>query len=696
MVNARLLFLFKHCMRKIITLSFILSVCFGFSQTKELDSLSIQLAYETQDSLKVQTSLKLIKSLYEINDYDRALKYIIQSEKLSNSLKYTKGIAEVTYYKSQIYAQKGDYINAVSGYVKSKELFKQLKDTLGVAKVNNSIGLIEIKRGNYAKGLQYSLAAINELEKQNLIKELSLAYSNLAKAYYNMNAVEKAIEFNLKAVEIQEQLKDVKGLIQSNCQLAELYSLKNENRKAIEYYEKVLNVKDSNNDSLRGRIYPKLGAEYLKFNDFNKASQYLLEGLNINRKSNNKAGILLALNSLGELNLETNRLKIAEEQLYEAGTIAKNTNNKPELLRYYKLMTALDSTQRKFDRAFMWQREYFNLKNSLNNNLPKSEAIELEFNPDFEKELANNNAIDPIVRESYPEHKEEFDKFKLIFYGLLAALAIVSTFLILIYLKRNSNIKYTQELEEKNLKIELQNEAILEQTKHLENVNNVKDKLFSIVSHDLKDSLSSINGFIDLLKDGSLSREEFDNLIPELSENANNASLLLFNLLNWSKSQMQALEPKPTLFDVQEVFEDKVKLVEQRMENKGIELIDHSLRDFAYADRSMFEIVVQNLLANALKFCKKGDSITISNHISNGSCIISIADTGIGISKQNLDKLFKSSTFTTVGTNNEKGTGLGLSICKELVELNHGKIWVESTLNVGSTFFVQLPKSRPS
>ena len=157
---------------------------------------------------------------------------------------------------------------------------------------------------------------------------------------------------------------------------------------------------------------------------------------------------------------------------------------------------------------------------------------------------------------------------------------------------------------------------------------------------------------------------------------------------------MHSLEPNPTLFDVQEVFEDKVNLIEQRLDSKGIDLIDHSLRDFVYADRSMFEIVIQNLLANAVKFCNKGDSITISNHISNGSCIISIADTGIGISKENIDKLFKSNSFTTIGTSNEKGTGLGLSICKELVELNHGKIWVESNLNVGTTFYVQLPKSK--
>ena len=671
---------------------------FGYSQTKEIDSLSIQLAFQNQDSTKVDTSLKLIKALYGTNDFDRALEYIIKSEKLSTSLNYTEANAVITYYKALIYAQKDDYINAVSGYTKSKELFRTLKDTLGVAKVNNSIGLIEIKRGNYVKGLQYSLASIEVLERKNLKNDLRLAYSNLAKAYYNINANDKAIEFYLKALNIQEQLNDQQGVNESNIRLAELYSNNKEYRKAIDYYETVL--KDVDNDSIRGQIYPKLGGEYLKFNDYEKAANYLVKALNLNRRSKDEANLLIALNNLANLNLQQGRLILAEQQLLESGEIAKKIDDKTELLKHYKLMKALDSTRKRFDRAYVWQREYYSLQNSLDrastkieDNTETPDILELDLN--FEKEeTTKTNLID--VGETTPKNQLKFDKYKLILYALLAALVIVSTFLILIYLKRNTNIKYMQELEEKNIKIELQNEAFQEQTKHLENVNNVKDKLFSIVSHDLKDSLSSINGFIDLLKDGSLSREEFDDLIPELSENANNASLLLFNLLNWSKSQMQSLEPKPTLFDVQEVFEDKVKLVEQRMENKGITLIDHSLRDFAYADRSMFEIVVQNLLANALKFCKSGDTITISNHISNGNCIVSIADTGIGISKQNQEKLFKSSTFTTVGTNNEKGTGLGLSICKELVELNKGKIWVESTVNVGSTFYVQLPKSRPN
>lgn len=688
-------------MRKIITLIIIfLSTFFGYTQTKELDSLTIQLAYQNQDTLKVETSLNLIKALYDRENYDRALKYIIESEKLSVSLNYSKGIAEVTYYKALVYAKKDDYINAISGYTKSKSLFKKLKDTLGIAKVNNSIGLIEIKRGNYAKGLQFLLSAIHVLESRGLKNELRLAYSNLADAYFNIKAFDKAIEFNLKALQIQEQLNDMDGVNESNSRLAELYSIKKEHRKAIEYYEKVLEGIDENNDSIRGRIFPKLGGEYLKFNDYQNASRYLTQGLNLNRRSKDNSGLLIALNNLGDLNLQQSRLILAERQLLEAGAIAKKIDNKLELLRYYKLMKALDSTKRKFDRAFVWQREYYNLKNSLSkddinlDDKTKAQAV-LDLDPNFDKETIIETASSDNI--SPPNSKSTVDsKFKLIFYILLGALAIVSTFLILIYLKRNSNIRYTQELEEKNMKMELQKDGYIEQTKHLENVINVKDKLFSIVSHDLKDSLSSINGFIDLLKDGSLSREEFDNLIPELSENANNASLLLFNLLNWSKSQMHSLEAKPSLFDIQEVFEEKIKLVEQRMESKGIALVDHSLRDFAYADRSMVEIVIQNLLANALKFSKEGDTITVANHISNGSCIISVADTGVGISKHNIDKLFKNTTFTTTGTNNEKGTGLGLSICKELVELNNGKIWVESTLNVGSTFYVQLPKSRPN
>ena len=157
---------------------------------------------------------------------------------------------------------------------------------------------------------------------------------------------------------------------------------------------------------------------------------------------------------------------------------------------------------------------------------------------------------------------------------------------------------------------------------------------------------------------------------------------------------MQNLDPQPELFNIQEVFHEKVSLVEQKIEQKRIVLIAESQHEFIYAERSMVEIIIQNLLTNAVKFSRVGDIITISNKEHNGNSLICIEDTGVGISKGNLKKLFANNNFSTIGTRNEKGTGLGLTICKELVELNQGRIWVESTENVGTKFYVALPKKK--
>ena len=450
-------------------------------------------------------------------------------------------------------------------------------------------------------------------------------------------------------------------------------------------------TKDQN---LRGEILPKLGSEYLKFKEYDKASEYLVEGLKYNRKQNNEEGILLALNAIGNLNLQKRKVKLAEIQLNEAYSIAQKIDNKPALLENYKLHIALDSTRGYYQNAFFWQNKYYDLKDELLKiNQPvfpvDTEPLDLNTSNLIEEEIGNFEEED----NSNKTIKTWLNN-PLIIYGAIAATAILLTLLLLNYLKSKKYRETIIEQKEKLKQEQIRSEAILEQAHHLEEVNQVKDKLFSIVSHDLKDSISSIKAFLDLLKEDSISKEEFRELIPELSENANNASSLLFNLLNWSKSQMQNLEPNPELFNIQDVFHTKMALVEQKVEDKRIVLIDESQRDFVYADKSMVEIVIQNLITNAVKFSRTGDVITVSNQDVNGKALICVEDTGVGISEENIKKLFNANkNFTTVGTKNEKGTGLGLTIAKDLVELNNGRIWVESTVNVGSKFFIELPKS---
>jgi len=682
-------------MKQLMTLAVLCASLFCFSQTNQIDSLTVELAFQKQDSSKVETSLRLVSALYNAKSYKKALTYIDNTERLSKLLNHTKGIADVNYYKALIYAHNDDYYNAIDGYNRSRKYYSQLGDTLGIAKVNNSIGLIEIKRGNYSVGLQNSLSAIQTFETRDLKDELSSAYNNLAEAYYNTNQVDKSLEFNIKALAVREQLRDSSGIKTSTRNIANLYSERKEHRKAIEYYEKVLELLNPSTDqTLKGEILPRIGAEYLRFKDYRKATDYLLEGLSFNRKTNNKDGVLRALNAIGELNIQLKNFKSAAIQIDEAHTIANSIDNKPELLKNYSLHKSLDSINGKFQSAFFWQGKYYTLKTELDKeNQPKIPVITKPIKLEPLDEIKDFNTI--ALQEQNDKNIIEFKKLKIISYILGILLLVVLILALFLFVKRKNDLKIKQEIEDKNKDIKIRNIELTEQTKHLEEINHVKDRLFSIVSHDLKDSLSSIKGFIDLLKEDSISREEFYDLVPELSENADSASQLLYNLLNWSKSQMQNLEPKAELFNIQDIFKNKISLVEQKVEQKRIILIDESRRDFIFADRSMIEIVIQNLIMNAVKFTRVGNSITVSNSDHNGKSLICIEDTGVGISKENIDKLFKSGSFTTRGTSNEKGTGLGLSICKELVELNNGRIWVESTPGIGTKFYVELPKIAP-
>lgn len=677
-------------MKQLITLAALFCILFGRSQTKEIDSLIINLAYQKQDSNKIKTSLNLIKALYLSKNYDKALLFIDRTQELSKTLHYTQGIAEANYYKACIYSDKDDYFNALDSYSLSKKLYQELNDTLGIAKVSNGIGLIEIKKGNYINGLKNSLAAIHVFEEKNLRNDLSLAYSNLAEAYNNINQTDKAIEFNFKSLTIKEQLNDSLGIKNTIKNIAQLYSKRKENRKAIEYYEKLLNLLNPNTDIiLLGEILPKIGEEYLQYKDYKKASEYLTKGLKHNRRYNNKEELLSTLNAIGRLNLKLSKLELAEKQLNEAYNLALDSNNKKELLKNYSLKKELDSIQGQYQNAFFWQSKYYNLKEKLSQQESHNTFINTDSitdNPNYDD--LNN----PIINDTN-NNNQELKKLKIISYALIAAFLTSLSILALIYLKRHHREQYLKELEVKNKQIEAKNKAISEQATKLEEINKVKDRLFSIISHDLKDSITSIKGLIDLLKNDNLSKKEFYQLVPELSENVDNASLLLFNLLNWAKSQMQNLVPNPNVINIQDIFKSKVKLLEHKIEKKQITLVDKSQQDFVYVDKCMIEIVIQNLLTNAVKFTDKGDIITISNKSKNGKALICIEDTGVGISKENLPKLFENNTFTTVGTKKEKGTGLGLSICKDLVEMNHGKIWVESSLNVGSKFCIELPKA---
>lgn len=233
---------------------------------------------------------------------------------------------------------------------------------------------------------------------------------------------------------------------------------------------------------------------------------------------------------------------------------------------------------------------------------------------------------------------------------------------------------------------------LIVQAEALKNSNQIKDKIFSIVAHDLRTPLLNMNEVLSLTTQGLINPEELQEMLPMIQKDIQVTTGFLENLLHWSKSQLQGQNLSPQNFDLTELVNNIIQLFSLNAKDKQIALNNNLSESLmVYADKNTIQLVVRNLLSNALKFCRQNDTITVSASIENGFCKVCIADTGVGIAPNNIDKLFGLNNFTTKGSKNEIGTGLGLVLCKEFVEKNGGKIWVNSELGKGSKFCFTIP-----
>lgn len=226
----------------------------------------------------------------------------------------------------------------------------------------------------------------------------------------------------------------------------------------------------------------------------------------------------------------------------------------------------------------------------------------------------------------------------------------------------------------------------------LQELNKLKDRLFSIISHDLRSPLLSLRDILSMANDGIVSDEEFKSVLPRLSKNLGYTSGLVDNLLQWSMSQLEGTVINASGFDIRDNVIYILSSFNQTALAKGVGLHnDIHTPTMVYADMDMIQSVLRNLVSNAIKFCRAGDQISVSAEIIKGIATIWITDTGVGIAAENIDKLFGTNNYTTRGTTDEQGTGLGLLLCKDFIEKNGGKIGVESKLNAGSRFYFTLP-----
>lgn len=252
--------------------------------------------------------------------------------------------------------------------------------------------------------------------------------------------------------------------------------------------------------------------------------------------------------------------------------------------------------------------------------------------------------------------------------------------------------KYQEKIKKQKEVIERSKMNIEEQNKRLHNLNLIKDKLFSIISHDLRVPLVSIQMMLESLGSDE-SFNTFRGLVPELNAEMKKTNELFTNLINWTKLQLKETTISLNPLNVYELTASITEKNRYKAEQKGVALTNEVSNTFIHADKDVLEIVLRNLLSNAIKFTGDGGSIHINGAWQNNNFVISISDTGKGMSSEVIEKIHANNFYTSPGTNNEKGTGLGIVICKDLIEQCKGTLSLESEEGVGTTFSIVLPQA---
>ncbi len=304
----------------------------------------------------------------------------------------------------------------------------------------------------------------------------------------------------------------------------------------------------------------------------------------------------------------------------------------------------------------------------------------------------NNNEISVQIKILPPWWKSVF---------AYVSYLVLITFFIVGYIKirekklQNDKKILEQKVMERTVQIEEQNQLIISKNQELKELNNTKDKFFSIIGHDLGNQFNIIVGFSEEVVSNfkKLDAKEVEHHLSNIYKSSKYASELLDNLLTWAKIQTKSIKYNPKVIDVYAEVIELIDFLEGAFTKKNINIsVDVKENLLIFADVNMFSTVFRNLVTNAIKFTPENGTILISIKKKSEFCEISVKDNGIGISEENISKLFRiDSNHSTLGTNGEKGTGIGLVLCKEFIDKHKGNISVKSKVGVGSQFIFTLP-----
>jgi len=586
------------------------------------------------------------------------------------------------------------YLNPDSAYLYGEQallIYRKTDNFAGQSDILNKMGVAKRNMGDYPAALDCYFKALNISSDHNLLRELAYANNNIGDIYHRLENYTEAIVYVDKALKHFAEVNDSVGIAYAYNRKGEAYKGAKEWKMALESLYKAQNIRNKlSNKDMEAATWINIANCYFELHmldsaliGYNKSIELLYD---INEYERPSAHL-----GLGKYYFAIGNFYKAIENLNLAVEYSRKSKYPLIETEAYEYLEKIYLGRNKIGKAY----NYLKLASNLKALIEKEESIkritkyEMEFAFKRQNELKE---IEDLKQKAIFE--SDLLKQKLISYALIFMMLFVGIGIMLVYrnfrfVKRTNAALYkiNVELKEKELAIELQNIKLQE-------VNATKDKFFGIIAHDLINPFNGILGFSDLVIDSIKNNEpEAGMYAGLLKKSADNGFKLLQNLLLWSRSQTGKITFVPEQLQVNDIISKALDTVKSSATLKQITLATSEIAEATvFADANMLETVLRNLATNAIKYTPVGGTVTISMAKNHNETVFTVTDTGVGISEKLINKLFDvSEKISTPGTNKEPGTGLGLILCKEFVEKHGGKIWAESELKKGSSFFFTIP-----
>lgn len=685
-------------MQKLYLIILFISV-FSYSAYSDSDFVSSSQLYKSDGTTRIDLLIKLSKQFRNSNS-DSSFYYARKALSEAQSIKYDYGIAEAFRYIALIHFNIGDYHKSVDTLEIALPIYKKINDDSGIANCLKQIGDSYLRLADFDRALNLYHRSLKIFDRitnsdDNILKYKSGLYNSLGFLNRQIDNREQAIGYFKKALSIDRKIKNFNGMMATYINLGLIYYDNKEYEQSLEYNLKAYNLGIKvENYRLLLTATNNLGRTYMNLGAYDKAISCLMESYSISEKFEDKNALFRTMFIIAEVYENSGDYEGAMNHLKQSLDIALEINARNDLPIIYLKLSEISENLKNFSSSLSYYKEYKRLNDQLNNLENKKKITEIESKFEIDKKDKELQLKDL-----------EIQRQDIILYTTIGSTILLFIFAFVFYyqskLRKNANrtieeinaklIDTNKVLEKKSIQIQEQNEKLTE-------LNATKDKFFSILAHDLKNPLGLFLSISNFLSDSydSINEEEKKNMINNIQSSAKNINTLLENLLQWARSQTGAINCKPEKIDLSILIFEIKYIYAPLADEKGITLSINLEEDlFITSDKNMISTVMRNILSNAIKFTNTGGIISILASKNNGRIYINFKDNGVGIDKNQLDKLFKiDKAFSTSGTNMEKGTGLGLILSYEFLKKNNGNINVISEDGNGSEFIIDLPDGK--